>query len=409
MESRAFNLDQAASELNYECNNPQIWVRTIDNNELLFKYFDATVKEEKDEKKIKDELIFPKSSQTQKIKKFTSLKQKILKEASSMETDTPVYVMSKKQYGVIRKCLKNQAVIESVDSELYRVKDKTGSVVINQQHSHQQQSGTQYEVRLSTSLENVIVDSSDLKRVIALNIRNHSSKGGEAQTIQIHVRCDSSIVQLLQYIAQISQVPANFINLYHKKKRLSNSDQLCKENIIDGDKLLCLQGQGDLHSFLRFKVVSNSGWCQAATNWEAITWRPNRSIMVAGFGTYGLTSGQQNFFVRYKYLLQNVASEENVVEVMSSEIDDQTKIYPIMFEGDMLEVPAGTDLTIITRTYGANNNFRVRLYYGYNGTSYKSFDNTDRDLFEITASNLSSNGTSVDSGQIPSLYYYVVG
>ena len=64
MESRAFNLDQAANELNYECNNPQIWVRTIDNNELLFKYFDATVKEEKDEKKIKDELIFPKSSQT---------------------------------------------------------------------------------------------------------------------------------------------------------------------------------------------------------------------------------------------------------------------------------------------------------------------------------------------------------
>jgi hypothetical protein len=32
--------------------------------------------------------------------------------------------------------------------------------------------------------------------------------------------------------------------------------------------------------------------------------------MVAGFGVYGLTSGQNNFFVKYKYVLQNTPSEE---------------------------------------------------------------------------------------------------
>lgn len=66
----------------------------MDHNELLFKYYDQSVKEEKDEKKIKDEHIFPKSSQTQKVKKFTSLKQKISKESSALEMDTPVYVLS---------------------------------------------------------------------------------------------------------------------------------------------------------------------------------------------------------------------------------------------------------------------------------------------------------------------------
>ena len=54
------------------------------------------MKEEKDEKKIKDDQIFPKTSQTQKIKKFTSLKQKIAKEANNLEIDTPVYVNSQK-------------------------------------------------------------------------------------------------------------------------------------------------------------------------------------------------------------------------------------------------------------------------------------------------------------------------
>jgi hypothetical protein len=78
----------------------------MDENDLLFKYFDVSVKEEKEPKKIKDEQIFPKTSQTQKIKKFTSLRQRVKKESLNLEIDTPVYVMSHKQYGVIRKVIR---------------------------------------------------------------------------------------------------------------------------------------------------------------------------------------------------------------------------------------------------------------------------------------------------------------
>jgi len=95
--------------LSYECNSGQIWVRTAEDQDLLFKYFDSTVKEEKDPKKIKDEQIFPKASSTQKIKKFTSLKGKIAKEAFHLEIDTPVFVQSLGQYGVIRKVIKANA------------------------------------------------------------------------------------------------------------------------------------------------------------------------------------------------------------------------------------------------------------------------------------------------------------
>jgi hypothetical protein len=61
------------------------------------------------------------------------------------------------------------------------------------------------------------------------------------------------------------------------------------------------------------------------------------------------------------------------------------------------------------RLHGANNNNRVMGYYGNSGTSYKTFDNEDKDLFEITSSSLSSNGSTIDTGQIPSLCYYVIG
>ena len=46
-----------------------------------------------------------------------------------------------------------------------------------------------------------------------------------------------------------------------------------------------------------------------------------------------------------------------------------------MFEGDMIEVPAGTDFTVQMRLQGANNNNRVMGYYGHNGASYKTLDN----------------------------------
>ncbi len=161
MESKSFQID-SGQQLNYECNNGQIWIKTVEDTELLFKFFDASVKEEKDPKKIKDEQIFPKSSSTLKVKKFVSLKQKIAKEALNLEIDTPVYVNQHKQYGVIRKVIR-AAAIESEG-----------------ENKQKEDSAQQYEVRLSNSLENVIVDPVELKRLITIHIRIHSFKGGEA-------------------------------------------------------------------------------------------------------------------------------------------------------------------------------------------------------------------------------------
>ena len=42
----------------------------------------------------------------------------------------------------------------------------------------------------------------------------------------------------------------------------------------------------------------------------------------------------------------NTASEEIELEIVSTEVDEQTKILPIMLEGDMVEVGAGVDFTV---------------------------------------------------------------
>lgn len=42
----------------------------------------------------------------------------------------------------------------------------------------------------------------------------------------------------------------------------------------------------------------------------------------------------------------NTPSDEIEQEIRSSEVDESTKILPIIFPGDLVEVPAGTDITI---------------------------------------------------------------
>ena len=72
----------------FECHQPFTWSYTLDGSNLLFKFFDDTVKEEKDVKKIVDTEIFPEHHNLKKIKKFTQgkgqQKTKMMKDFSNL-------------------------------------------------------------------------------------------------------------------------------------------------------------------------------------------------------------------------------------------------------------------------------------------------------------------------------------
>lgn len=96
-----------------------------------------------------------------------------------MDTDTPVFVGSPhSQYGVIRKILKQQLLSSELQAASGSAQNSSLSAAVVS-------SGTAgkeltYEVRLSTSLENVVVDPSDLKRSIRVGLRIHSLKGEQS-------------------------------------------------------------------------------------------------------------------------------------------------------------------------------------------------------------------------------------
>jgi hypothetical protein len=81
-------------------------------------------------------------------------------------------------------------------------------------------------------------------------------------------------------------------------------------------------------------------------------------------------------------------------------------MFDVMFDQTLIEVQPGQGISIYVRMLGDN---KLRGYYGFQGNSYKNIEeNQDKDLFEITYSNGGSNGTSIESGQIPRLYYFLL-
>jgi hypothetical protein len=72
-------------------------------------------------------------------------------------------------------------------------------------------------------------------------------------------------------------------------------------------------------------------------------------------------------------------------------------------------VSSGEKIEIVL--YICKDNYQgsyVYIYYGTNGDSYNNYENEHMGLFTMEASNNSGNGTSVYSGQIPALHYYLV-
>ena len=99
----------AKDQHQYEVSHGNMWKRTLEGNDLLFKFYDESVKEEKEKKRIKDDDIFPSLSQIQRIKIFNPNKKDKNKNKGILENDSAVFIKSLQQYATVRKALKPES------------------------------------------------------------------------------------------------------------------------------------------------------------------------------------------------------------------------------------------------------------------------------------------------------------
>lgn len=147
----------------------------------------------------------------------------------------------------------------------------------------------------------------------------------------------------------------------------------------------------------RFQKVE-SRWGYSGTS-DRIRFWVNRRIFLLGFGLYGAIHGPSKYDVCMQLLLHNsevVASNETFFTC-----DGSTKTFRVNFK-QPVEISPNVSYTACVTMKGVDS------YYGAQGKSTVSIEaeNKTKVTFKFNYSSGCNNGTSVEDGQIPELYFH---
>ena len=196
------------------------------------------------------------------------------------------------------------------------------------------------------------------------------------------------------------------VKLYVKEEQLSDTDTIFSlKKICEDDVILVLPGRGDPHEWLRFKA-DYAGWYNSAHSADGVVFIPQKDIECGGFYVYGPTNDTQHMEMKYRIKLDGqVYLAEGQVYPLCAEIGE--KQIPFKFE-EPIKVRAGQKLGItvwLATSVAAHSN--VETHYGCQGDQYEEVENEHMGLFKLENETDSHNGTSMHSGQIPRIIYFL--
>ncbi|CAI2373289.1 unnamed protein product [Moneuplotes crassus] len=183
-----------------------------------------------------------------------------------------------------------------------------------------------------------------------------------------------------------------------------NSTVATLEDIHEGDSIYASEGYGVPFRFLRFKkVTTDYFWCNSGNYPDGICFVPTQDIRLFGFSTYS-SPKKDSYEMKYRIKIDGTEVEEDTV--MCSGWEDEhyyrfrlQRVYPVSKEQKI-------DITVwIAESMSSHTN--VETYHGNDGYTYHEVENEHKGLFKVESGSESGNGTSVYSGQIPEILYFM--
>lgn len=169
--------------------------------------------------------------------------------------------------------------------------------------------------------------------------------------------------------------------------------------------LYAFESMGTPKKWKRFRThYEYSTWSNSGNSSDGIVFIPTKALTIAGLVTYA-AKDDPDYEVKYKVEIDGNTVEEGAPKKYSNW--EETYFKTIMFE-NTYEVNANARVTLtvwISRSFSSSQN--VNTYYGTDGYNFSTVENEHMGLFTIESSGNSSNGTSVSSGQIPAILYYM--
>lgn len=155
----------------------------------------------------------------------------------------------------------------------------------------------------------------------------------------------------------------------------------------------------------RFKShYEYSTWSNSGNNPDGIIYIATKSLTIAGFVSYA-AKDDPDYELKYRLQIDGSTVEEWPPKKYSNWED--TFFKTILFNNTH-DVNENSKIWItiwISRNFSSSTN--VNTYYGSDGYNFATVENEHMGLFTVDSSGESSNGTSVSSGQIPAILYYL--
>jgi len=176
------------------------------------------------------------------------------------------------------------------------------------------------------------------------------------------------------------------------------------EEMKDQDWIYASQGLGKPYVFKRFqKVYTSYGWSNSGNHADGIAYLPQKNVKVCGFSTFAARS-KDCYEMKYRVKIDGTEVEQETITATGWEDEHY---YRHKLNG-VYDAPAGSKIDIsvwIAENLGSNS--YVETYYGEDGNSYETIENEHMGLFKIESGDDSNNGTSVYSGHLGEIMYYL--
>lgn len=239
------------------------------------------------------------------------------------------------------------------------------------------------------------------------------SKSGIKNTLKGKFNTNDTLKQSVNGILEISGIKANRYKVFLTKKLEENKIELPKDVDLEklyeskiGVNLFAVESLGIPSKWKRFQThYEGSEWSNSGSSADGIIFVPTKDVLLAGFAAWAPKT-EPSYMMKYKAEVDGVVVEEDPNATVYTKFQD-TYFNRIMFENPH-EVKTGSRIKItIWISKDFSNSSYVYTYYGTNGSDYATVQNEHMGLFTLEASDNSGNGTSVYSGNIPEIFYYL--
>ena len=267
---------------------------------------------------------------------------------------------------------------------------------------------------ITVKVNNEIIDfeKNEVSNEIMIEFIHVQMGGKRAERIAFPIL--STAKEIAERIISQYDDPMISARLFFKGKELPlSNDNLEKLGIDHTSKILVITKLGKAFSVNRFKQTMN-GWGYGRDSMEAISFSASQDIRVAGIGLYepcqagGVLTGTVKLIQG-----QDKESPVQTVEVeLTHSKDPNHKIQEVMFDRPVT-VRKDECWTIVAElqfqsgTSGGGFGFSSGSYYGNQGITTAVGDGDVTFTFTYYNSYQKMNQTSVYSGQIPEIYYYI--